>query len=278
MDAKTSKGDQIPAPSTTMDDSPPPYEEISRPPSSILTDITSTTITGPTQPISGRPFPLTFNLYYERGTPVSKSSKFLIGEHFDQPSNAAILSGDDLNIHAGSTFGSSIIATVHFEKGWSHEKTITLPGHFDSDGKPISQRIKVHAGFKHLDSAFTVPVHNSVSKPNLEKFEWRVSHGKEVEDLNQRSWGFKLVRLESSPPPNGSSSSSSSSEYGYTSDGKEVVAVWAANSQFSKNKLGKFQFMGSGAKGLLGEAWAIMAVATMLTMAVGVNKKLMISR
>ncbi|KAI1179625.1 hypothetical protein F4777DRAFT_600420 [Nemania sp. FL0916] len=58
---------------------------------------------------------------------------------------------------------------------------------------------------------------------------------------------------------------------GYTSDGKEVVAVWApgGGSVFAATTkdealLLRFKFVGAGADGSLGERWAIMAVASAL--------------
>jgi hypothetical protein len=45
-----------------------------------------------------------------------------------------------------------------------------------------------------------------------------------------------------------------------TSDGKEVVAVWANPGTLSFSKLGHFEFRGSGAIGELGTLWSIMAV------------------
>jgi hypothetical protein len=109
-------------------------------------------------------------------------------------------------------------------------------------------------------------------KPVVEQFEWRQSHGNEVRILDNHGWGYKLVRLQasaatpSSMPPDEDPAKSegkkpaAAQQDGMTSDGKEVVAVWADSSEWSKRKLGKFQFMGSGASGELGDDWARFAV------------------
>lgn len=52
---------------------------------------------------------------------------------------------------------------------------------------------------------------------------------------------------------------------GVTSDGREVVAVWALNTMsMTMTKALKFEYMGSAARGELGERWEIMAVVTAL--------------
>ncbi|KAH6844738.1 hypothetical protein B0I37DRAFT_378167 [Chaetomium sp. MPI-CAGE-AT-0009] len=70
----------------------------------------------------------------------------------------------------------------------------------------------------------------------VERFEWRRSHGQEVKKVEGGRGD------------------------GLTSDGKEVVAVWADPGTLSLSKLGQFEFRGSGATGELGLLWSIMAV------------------
>lgn len=43
------------------------------------------------------------------------------------------------------------------------------------------------------------------------------------------------------------------------SDGREVVAAWTT---YSRSRVGKFRFTGTGLSGLLGEKWAIAAIVT----------------
>ncbi|GAP91012.2 hypothetical protein SAMD00023353_5400380 [Rosellinia necatrix] len=158
-----------------------------------------------------------------------------------------------------------------------------------------------------------------------EHFEWRHSGGVEVESLDGRHSGWKLVRLSSAPttgtPPPPYQLQQESQQYhplskhstaghgthdhcthdhcthghatydhgahdahnhrnnhhsrnksnhkrdsipGQTSDGKEVVAVWATDGPSTNGAL-HFRFLGSGADGSLGDEWAIMAVASALS-------------
>lgn len=269
---------------TTTDDLPPPYDDLSRPPSSVFTDISSATLTGPTAPTPNRPFPAAFNLYYPyHGKLISRTQKLLIGEHFDQPCNAVVLKGSmaglEITLHEGPETDTAVVATSCRRPG-STSFIITLPGSLSVYGTPIESHMEQHVGFKHVSHSFSVEITSAADpKPHLEKFEWRLSHGKEVKVLDKWAWGWKLVRLEGNPSSQPEASSSSSStkredrDLGFTSDGKEVVAVWAPNSHWSKNKLGKFRFLGSGLTGELGEAWARMAVATVLSLWQGTAMK-----
>jgi hypothetical protein len=49
---------------------------------------------------------------------------------------------------------------------------------------------------------------------------------------------------------------------GWTSDGKEVVAVWANAGVITLSKVGMLEFRGSGATGELGLAWSVMAAVS----------------
>ncbi|KAF5021845.1 hypothetical protein F66182_6102 [Fusarium sp. NRRL 66182] len=113
---------------------------------------------------------------------------------------------------------------------------------------------------------------------HIERFEWRRSRGAEVKSVGQSSWGgYKLVRLgnanvkedyssDGEDVDDDSSSSSSNNREGFTSDGKEIVAVWASSSCYKTlSGVGEFQFRGSGATGELGTMWALMAVMTCMS-------------
>lgn len=264
------------SPTTAAGEAPPPYEEQSRPASTMLTDLTDITdaalARGRTEPIPGGPFPLVFNVYRSRGY-----DEFLMGEHFDRPCNAVVvegrLKGSTMYLHKGIDSDSPILATAHGETAWTRHSVITIPNHVNSEGPPITEQLRTHAGWKHVSHSFNIDVSNAQCKSHQERFEWRMSHGKEVKELDDWSWGWKLVRLGDKKdasshldqrPGSGPFKRSDDREHGLTSDGREIVAVWAANSKFSKNKMGTFRFMSSGASGELGEEWAIMAVATIL--------------
>ncbi|KAK4443460.1 hypothetical protein QBC34DRAFT_443317 [Podospora aff. communis PSN243] len=91
---------------------------------------------------------------------------------------------------------------------------------------------------------------------NAEKFEWRRSSGEEVWDApGGGRFGWKLVRIGNGAGGEG---------YGITSDGMEVVAVWADYGLMSFSKIGTFEFRGSGATGELGNMWSVMAIMSCL--------------
>jgi len=95
-----------------------------------------------------------------------------------------------------------------------------------------------------------------------EKFEWRPSRSKEVIGDDYLSWGWKLIRI-SGDTPDTPAGTSHVTEGAVASDGKEVVAVLTDYARIS-SKIAQFQFLGSGATGEFGDAWAIMAVVTAL--------------
>ncbi|EFQ34186.1 hypothetical protein CGRA01v4_09790 [Colletotrichum graminicola] len=89
-----------------------------------------------------------------------------------------------------------------------------------------------------------------------ERFQWRHSKGKEVKGLAGCSSGWKLVRLGSQEV--GVGGKRKSREYGFTIDGKEVVAVIAQPLSFKRDFM--FAFLGSGRSGALGNAWETAAL------------------
>ncbi|KAK2034150.1 hypothetical protein LX32DRAFT_648641 [Colletotrichum zoysiae] len=96
--------------------------------------------------------------------------------------------------------------------------------------------------------AFCIEVRKGV----VEEFRWRSSHGDEIKELAGHSYGWKLVRMETQQ--------AGQKSFGYSSDGKEVVAVLAHSTSWSMTKGYNFRFLGSGLTGTLGEDWEAAAV------------------
>ncbi|KXJ86101.1 hypothetical protein Micbo1qcDRAFT_198562 [Microdochium bolleyi] len=109
----------------------------------------------------------------------------------------------------------------------------------------------------HLDPTGRSP------PPQREWFEWRHSRGDAVLDLDAgSSYGYKLVRLSTRPPPGVDPGAAQFVGGGYmTSSGEEVVAVFARIPASMSRRM-KFRFLGTGASGLLGDRWALMAAVT----------------
>ncbi|KAK5651430.1 hypothetical protein OQA88_12518 [Cercophora sp. LCS_1] len=98
-----------------------------------------------------------------------------------------------------------------------------------------------------------------------ERFEWRRSRGEEVKDVrNGAGRGWKLVRMGDIIPAGERGGehehNSGGGDYGVSSDGREIVAVWADYGSLSLSKMGTIEFRGSGATEELGNMWRVMVV------------------
>jgi hypothetical protein len=117
------------------------------------------------------------------------------------------------------------------------------------------------------------------ARPIIERFEWRRSHGAEVNGVEGGGgWGWKLVRIgnDSNVKAKNANVELTTEDEGeglsggWTSDGKEVVAMWAntGDTTLSKvdskadSKVGMLEFRGSGATGELGPVWSVMAAVS----------------
>ncbi|KAM0248450.1 hypothetical protein ACHAP5_003395 [Fusarium lateritium] len=179
----------------------------------------------------------------------------------------------DITLHSGTSNESPPLATSSRIKQYRDDYQITLPSfsghgvHEETLRRPKGLKGRFWFGCLVGDG----------TEQRVERFEWRRSRGAEVRSVGQSSWGgYKLVRLGSTDTkedytsseddlPEGSSSSSNSGE-GYTSDGKEIVAVWGnASCWKTMSGVGEFQFRGSGATGELGNMWALMAVMSCMS-------------
>ncbi|KAI1418188.1 hypothetical protein F5Y13DRAFT_150789 [Hypoxylon sp. FL1857] len=240
-----------------LDDAPPPYSSSGPPPP--LPQQVSAAPPAPTQ----RLFPTSFSMYRESSW---TQRSYMIGEHQATPLYAVTLhsgwSGQpDLVLHNGpnekcpplaglarSVLGTSATITVR-----------PVPG---SGLPPAEEKMEYNGGFGPASYMFTIEV-GVGGVARRESFEWRHSSGGAVKGLDAKGSGWKLVRLETGPPPGMGQGASFVGGGVKASDGKEVVAVWAwASASLTKNL--KFKFIGTGASGVLGERWAIMAVASAL--------------
>ncbi|KAM0346144.1 hypothetical protein ACHAPU_005917 [Fusarium lateritium] len=176
----------------------------------------------------------------------------------------------DIILHSGPGNDSPPLATSSRIKKYHDDYLITLPSfsghgvHEETLRRPKGLKGRFWFGCQVGDG----------SEQRVERFEWRRSRGAEVKSVGQSSWGgYKLVRLGSTNTKEEYSSSeedlpegSSSSGEGYTSDGKQVVAVWGSASCWkTMSGVGEFQFRGSGATGELGNMWALMAVMSCMS-------------
>lgn len=168
---------------------------------------------------------------------TAKSSEFTLrsGPKKDSPTLAKVLNSQ------GGKFGKSSIQ-VPREKG----ETISLIMESDhSNRQPFSLRVG--------------------SDNHLEHFEWRQSQGNEIETIGQTTWhgyGWKLVRLTTPASLTTDGGKRSERDFGFTSDGKEILAAAAFTNKFWRGP--NFSFMGTGLTGTLGEVFEIVTTITFL--------------
>ncbi|KAI0013335.1 hypothetical protein F4779DRAFT_447444 [Xylariaceae sp. FL0662B] len=224
------------------DQPPPPYHESAAAPPS-----------GSLLPTIQRQFPPAFSMY-KNGY---GQRHYTLGTHQSQPLYAVSLhsgwSGQaDVVLHSGADDRQPPLATVN-RGTFSRDAVVTLPPPLPGHAAAAAQESVEHVGvFGNPTYRFAIETTNG----GRESFEWRHSRSADVQALGGRGGGWKLVRLAGGGGGGGGSRSS---------DGKEVVAVWSW-ATMSLTKVLRFEFLGAGAAGALGERWAVMAVISALSM------------
>ncbi|KAI1652163.1 uncharacterized protein F4817DRAFT_363080 [Daldinia loculata] len=222
-----------------------------------------------------RQFPPAFNMYIET------RRHYHIGEHQSTPLYAVTLSPSfffsssrpDVVLHSGPGDQTPPLAVVA-RTGREHNLTVTVtlppaPAPGSQAPRRAEERVETPGFLGGGTFSFVVEVGPGLGG-RREMFEWRRSRGGAVEALGGRMSGWKLVRMRTDAPSGlggggggGGRGTATFAGGARAGDGREVVAVWAwANMSLTK-KL-RFRFLGSGASGVLGERWAVMAVATAL--------------
>ncbi|KAI1801515.1 hypothetical protein F4811DRAFT_555804 [Daldinia bambusicola] len=113
---------------------------------------------------------------------------------------------------------------------------------------------------------FSLKLHGS----RREEFEWRPTEGNEVHEMFRHAKGFKLVRLKSVGPGARKGGKRKERQVDETSDGKEVVAIWATEKSLIQGNLilgikpFKFELRASGKSGDLGSEFGYFALASAL--------------
>ncbi|KAI1475786.1 hypothetical protein F4774DRAFT_395865 [Daldinia eschscholtzii] len=275
MDKQKEAGevDVAPPPYTATDTSAQPPLNDSEAPSYTAAPEGGSSEIGAIAGVSNR-FPLSFNAYFEKKI---MSKLFYLGEHAEAPLYAVTMhSGWTtkplLEMHSGPKDSDPIMATVGYESWFSTGKRtiikifpdiagLSTPAEESSSGSSSGsdsasgpavavKTFDMIQRYKWTRSWHELSIEVGIGKDvRQENFEWRRTQGEEVKELDSSGEGWKLVRLEGTATGKNS-----------TSDGKEVVAVWSVNGGWSMTKFCKFQFLGSGATGVLGDTFAIVAL------------------
>lgn len=219
-----------------------------------------------------RQFPDKFNLY---ATNYGFSRTFMLGND-EHPSIYAVRlhsgfsSSPPIVLHNGpDPDRCAMLAAVEFAT-FGGDFTLTLPPMPMPMPMPgtaavaAASEVEVECDFGLTSRCYRFDVEVGATQQVMRKepFEWRHSYGAAVDSLGGSWTGWKLVRMARGPPP-GASGGSPPGEF-VTSDGCEVVAVWAGAGALSFTESARFRFVGTGDTGLLGERWAVAAVMSAL--------------
>ncbi|KAI1413110.1 hypothetical protein F5Y13DRAFT_189470 [Hypoxylon sp. FL1857] len=260
---------------TVRESPPPPYskyldeEEVedSEEVSSTLSD-KSQIESQPSSPASislssqAGPFPPSWSLYHT----LSMSRTLMVGSREREPFFAVSrhtgwwTGKPDLVVHCGPHSAFRPFAAGMGGVGIGRHSIILLPP-LPGSGLDSSQESLIRVEEEkttHVRFRFTIEVGTELGQWRREIFEWQHSHqGVVGMFLDGAKSGWKLVRLSNEEDVDSEESQSSARQ--------EIVAVWAY-AKVSMTKVLKFRYIGSGATGILGPRWNIMAAMTALRM------------
>lgn len=172
----------------------------------------------------------------------------------------------NMTFHSGPTKDHEPLATARSAGKLGSDFNVTLPAASPAQ-EQRTEILRYSPSFKRETWWFAMQI-GTGPHAHVERFEWRRSRGAEVKGVEGGSgWGWKLVRMGSDAsrgeglPADGEDWDDDSRPDGRTSDGKEVVAVWA-DAGMSLSRMGALEYRGSGATGELGLPWSIMAAVT----------------
>ncbi|KAI1654789.1 hypothetical protein F4813DRAFT_398750 [Daldinia decipiens] len=197
--------------------------------------------------------------------------KFGLGQHAHDlrftVSRGPIESNTTLILHEGSTTDGQVSA-IGKEIGWDPQgykmvNNITPPSLVGEYPNTFTSTMNPEQDFTRCWYQFSMKVGEG-EKLHSEKFEWRPTQGKEIQAMFNHAKGFKLVRVGAKGPGDGRGGKRQSRQLGETSDGKEVVAVWATERvlvPMGRSPF-KFELLGSGKTGELGRQFGYMALMT----------------
>lgn len=233
---------------------PPSYEEVSAAKSN----------TTPRSFAHQNAMPTALNIY-KRSTVTRKW--LILGPHQNTPLFNVQFNEDkyDLALHDGPTISGKRLGLL-----MKTDKTSSMLGASELDGcnvrTSITKRIQAKWSEWHLLGA---PV-RSEGAVDMHAFYWRPSQGAEV-TLAGGKEGWKLVYygppgaldLTKDPATGGARGQR---DFGRSSDGREVVAAYAAHPGFGGAKKGTFRFIGRGATEEFGEQFKRFAVISLVRM------------
>jgi hypothetical protein len=187
-------------------------------------------------------YPKAFNLYHPS---LQHPHHFVLAEHEERPifavtTHSVFSSHPDVELHSGPTDDSPVAASYDIKR-FSLTRFASLPGG-GSGAAPVREQVRR----RFRTFAFEADVPGADGSPRRERFEWRRTRSGDAPGVGLNWFGHKLVRLAAGGER-----------------GEEVVALCSGpGSAYTGSKVFKFEFVGDGASGTLGERWATVAVIT----------------
>ncbi|KAI1135949.1 hypothetical protein F5Y05DRAFT_392479 [Hypoxylon sp. FL0543] len=222
----------------------------------------------PSSPVSitsfsqASPFPASWTLYFT----LSISRTLTVGSHEVGPLFAVSrhpgwwTGKPDLVLHCGPHSAFRPFAAGIGGVGIGRHSVIVLPP-LPGSGQDFSQELLMRVDGEnaaHVRFRFAIEVGTGSGEWRREIFEWQHCHqGVVGMFLDGAKSGWKLVHL---PTPEDDIAEESQSN-----SRQEIVAVWAY-AKVSMTKVLRFRYLGSGATGILGQRWNVMAAMTALRM------------
>jgi len=196
-------------------------------------------------------YPNTFNLYRPS---LKHPHTYVLGQHENQPvyavtTNTVFSSQPDVVLHGGPGEENHVTASYNIKR-FSLDRFVELAPLLSGGNGSSSAIERVRRSFRTF--SFEVEVGSADGRLRRERFEWRRTRGSDFPGVGLKLFGHKLVRL-----------GGGGGDGPRASDGGEIVALCSGpGSAYTGSKVFKFEFVGSGASGGLGERWATMAVIT----------------
>ncbi|KAH8894327.1 hypothetical protein GQ53DRAFT_745045 [Thozetella sp. PMI_491] len=197
-------------------------------------------------------FPSSIQLFSDGG--IFEDRNGFLAESERRPLNAVTIQSGSAGepaiiLHSGESASSRPLATLTFPKS-APGFEVSIRNFRPGESSMRKEVVSAHGWPSRVYSFTTEVAAQEGVRPG--QFEWRRTRGTDVKQLGGRREGYKLVRLDGQGiigPRAG--------------DGKEVVAVCATTKSTNHSRF-VVRFLGTGAAGVLGERWAIMAVITAL--------------
>lgn len=215
-------------------------------------------------------FPTVFNIY-------SRSKyfmgRYILGEHQNEPFYLSVEHPHSANcppvvLHAGVDDTWPLVGSAQWEKDdFGRAFIVDIPSLLNPEGHYPQEMVEWQAGSTILANIFgngTFRFSLKYGEDGQQVYEWRYSTSGVAKNVIKPKKAWILVRLDEGSAGNITTIKPGASDP-VDHDGCEIVAAWGTVDN-SLSKVATFGFAGNGARGKLGEKWAIVAVVSFLVL------------